>query len=300
MDDYHAFLEYLEYQRHYSKYTVDNYAKDLEDYFAYLKREGIAYKQIQYNDIRFYLAYLKEEKKEKPTTISRHLSSLRGFYNFLCANQKIENNYFLLVKGPRKEKNLPRFFEYNELEALFEVPDLKTSSGQRDRLILEILYATGCRVGELVKIKVCDILPYENKILIEGKGNKERYVYFGEYAKKILNIYLKDGYLKMNTKGSDFLFLNQRGSVLSTEGVRYLLDELIKKTSIKKHLSPHMIRHSFATHLLNEGCDLLSVQTLLGHESLKSTQVYTHVTMEHLKDVYYHSFPRAQDGKKKK
>ncbi len=294
MDEMENFLEYLEYQRHYSKYTVDNYRKDLESYFSYIEQENLSYLKIEPQDIRFYLAYMKEKKKEKPTSIARHLSALRGFYQYLVSEGKIDNNYFLLVKGPKKEKNLPRFFEYNELEALFEVPDLKTPIGQRNRLILEILYATGCRVGELVSIQIKDIKRQERKILILGKGKKERFLYYGENAEEILNLYLGDGYLQLNKKNSPYLFLNQKGQPLTTEGIRYILDTIIQQTSIHKHLSPHMIRHSFATHLLNEGCDLLSVQSLLGHESLKSTQIYTHVTTDRLKDVYYHSFPRAK------
>ncbi len=290
----YAFLEYLEYQRHYSKYTIDNYEKDILDYFSYLEKENINYLEIEYSDIRFYLGYLKEEKKEKATTINRHLSALRGFYQYLVKEKKIKNNCFLLVKGLKKPQNLPRFFEYNELETLFDVPDLKTALGQRNRLILELLYATGCRVGELVNIKVSDIFIKEQKILILGKGNKERYVYFGEYALKILELYLKDGREKINLYKSPYLFLNQHGRKITTEGVRYILDKLIEQTSVHKHISPHMLRHTFATHLLNEGCDLLSVQQLLGHESLRSTQIYTHVTMDRLKEVYYASFPRAK------
>ena len=293
-EDCFAFLEYLEYQRHYSKYTIDNYQKDLEDYFLYLKRENLSYLKIQYSDIRFYLSYLKEEKCAKATTINRHLSALRGFYQFLLREGKVKNNYFLLVKGPKKEKNLPRFFEYNELEELLNVPDIKTSLGQRNRLILELLYATGCRVGELVNIKIKDLFPEEKKILILGKGNKERYVYYGEYVEEILSLYLKEGRPKLNIQNSSYLLLNQHGKKLTTEGIRYILDQLIQQTSLHKHISPHMLRHTFATHLLNEGCDILSVQELLGHESLRSTQVYTHVTMDRLKDVYFERFPRAK------
>lgn len=293
-EDLDQFLEYLEYQRHYSKYTVDNYQKDIIDYLEFLEREQIEYLKIDYSDLKYYLTYLNEEKHEKATTINRHLSSLRGFYQFLLKEKKVKNNYFLLIKGPKKEKKLPRFFEYNELEALFSVSDLKTPQGQRNQLILEFLYATGCRVGELVNIKMNDISFNERKILILGKGNKERYVFYGEYAEDILKLYLKEGREKLNKYGSNYLFLNQQGRNITTEGIRYILDQMIKQTSLHKHISPHMLRHSFATHLLNEGCDLLSVQELLGHESLRSTQIYTHVSMDRLKDVYFHSFPRAK------
>ena len=174
------------------------------------------------------------------------------------------------------------------------IPDTNTALGQRDLLLLEMLYATGCRVGELVSIKVKDIDFNRRTILIIGKGNKERYLNYGEYCEDILKKYLKDGYLSLNINKSEFLFLNKNGGVLTERGVRFILDKIIKQTGINKNISPHMIRHSFATHLLNEGCDLLTVQKLLGHESIKATQIYTHVTTDRLKEVYYNSFPRAK------
>ena len=174
------------------------------------------------------------------------------------------------------------------------MPDTRTALGQRDLLILEMLYATGVRVGELVSIKVKDIDFSNRHIIILGKGNKERYVNFGEYCEDSLNEYLSDGRISLNSKDSEYLFLNNNGGELTERGVRFILDKLIKQTGINKNISPHMIRHSFATHLLNEGCDLLTVQKLLGHESIKATQIYTHVTTDRLKEVYYHSFPRAK------
>ena len=157
-----------------------------------------------------------------------------------------------------------------------------------------MLYATGVRVSELVNIKVSDIDEDGHSILVLGKGNKERYVTYGDYCSEILDLYLSDGYLKLNTNKSCYLFLNNNGGNLTDRGVRYILDRIIKHTSIQKNISPHMIRHSFATHLLNEGADLLSVQKLLGHESIKATQIYTHVTTDRLKEVYFRSFPRAK------
>lgn len=293
MQDVDLFLEYLEYQKHYSHYTVDNYKKDIDDYFSYLAKENISYLKIEYSDVRLYLMYLKDIKKQKSSTILRHLSSIRGFYRYLCSQKKVSSNVFSLISGPKQEKKLPRYFEYNELEELFEISDLTIPTGQRDRLILEILYATGIRVGELVQIKQEDVKIEKQQILIHGKGNKERIVNYGEYAKEILNLYLEDGYRKLNKQQSKYLFLNQQGRMLTTRGVSYLLEKMMKKTSIQKNISPHMLRHTFATHLLNEGCDILSVKELLGHESLSSTQVYTHVTTEQLKEIYHHKFPRS-------
>ena len=288
------YLDYLKYEKNYSSYTVINYNNDIEEYFLYLDRESINFLDVEYSDLRFYLMYLKDEKQDNNSSIDRKLSALRGFYKFLANNGTIKSNPFKLVNGLKKSKKLPRYFEYNELEELFNVCDLETPIGQRDRLLLEMLYATGVRVGELVSIKVSDIDLGTRNILILGKGNKERYVIYGEYCEEILKLYLNDGRVLLNKKDSDYLFLNKTGGNLGERGVRYILDNLIDKTSINKKISPHMIRHSFATHLLNEGCDLLTVQKLLGHESIKATQIYTHVTTDRLKEVYYNSFPRAK------
>lgn len=288
------YLDYLKYEKNYSKYTIINYSDDIEEFLDYIESEGLEFDKIVYSDIRFYLMYLKDNKQDNNSSIDRKLSSLRGFYKYLANNNIVKTNVFSLVNGPKKAKKLPRFFEYNELEELFNACDLSTSLGQRDRLILEMLYATGVRVGELVSIKVKDIDRSSRSILILGKGNKERYVTYGDYCSDILDLYLNDAYNKLNIKNSEYLFLNNNGGELTDRGVRYILDQVIKKTSLKKNISPHMIRHSFATHLLNEGADLLSVQKLLGHESIKATQIYTHVTTDRLKEVYFRSFPRAK------
>ena len=291
IDDY---LEFLKYQKNYSKYTITSYENDIMEYFDFINSEGLNFKDIEYSDIRFYLVYLKDTKKDNNSSIDRKLSTLRGFYKFLANEKVVKTNVFSLVSGPKKSKKLPRFFDYNELEEMFEVPDTNTVLGQRDLLLLEMLYATGCRVGELVSIKVKDIDFSKRTILILGKGNKERFLNYGDYCEDILKKYLNDGYLSLNKNNSEYLFLNNNGGVLTERGVRFILDKIIKQTGINKNISPHMIRHSFATHLLNEGCDLLTVQKLLGHESIKATQIYTHVTTDRLKEVYYNSFPRAK------
>lgn len=270
-----------------------SYKNDIEEFFSYLERESLSFLDINYDDLRFYLMYLKEEKNDSNSSIDRKLSGLRGFYKFLANEGYVSKNVFSLVNGPKKEKKLPRYFEYNELEELFNVCD-DTPMGQRDLLILEMLYGTGVRVGELVNIKVKDIDLSTKSILILGKGNKERIVTYGEYCSDALITYLNDGYHRLNIKNEEYLFLNKNGGVITERGVRYVLEQIIKKTSLNKNISPHMLRHSFATHLLNGGCDLITVQKLLGHESIKATQIYTHVTTDRLKEVYYNSFPRAK------
>lgn len=289
-----SYLDYLKYQKNYSDYTILSYKDDIIEYLDYLNSENLDYLDIEYSDIRFFLMYLKDTKKDNNSSIDRKLSSLRGFYKYMANEGIVKTNVFSLVNGPKKSKKLPRYFEYNELEEMFNIPDLTTPLGQRDRLVLEMLYATGVRVGELVSIKVSDIDLGRRNIIILGKGNKERFVTYGEYCEDSLKEYLKDGRLSLNTKDSEYLFLNNNGGQLTERGVRFILDKIIKQTGINKSISPHMIRHSFATHLLNAGCDLLTVQKLLGHESIKATQIYTHVTTDRLKEVYYKSFPRAK------
>lgn len=289
-----SYIDYLKFQKAYSDYTVESYYNDIVEFLNYCNQESLDYQKVEYSDTRIYLMYLKEQKKDTNATINRKLSALRGFYKYLVNQKVVESNVFNLLNGQKKAKKLPRYFEYNELEELFKVPDTNTDIGQRNLLILEMLYATGVRVGELVNIKIKDINKNSRQILILGKGNKERNVSYGEYCEDILNKYLLYGRVNLNKNNSEFLLLNHLGNQLTERGVRYILTELIKQTSLSKSISPHMIRHSFATHLLNEGCDLLSVQKLLGHESISATQIYTHVTTDRLKEVYYNSFPRAK------
>lgn len=285
------YLKYLKYEKRFSSDTVNSYEEDLVEFFNFLDKEDINVLKLTYDDIRFYLMEL-DSKKNKASTVSRKLSSLRGFYKFLINKDYINNNPFALIKSPKKEKKLPRFFYYNELEEMFNSIDITTSLGQRNRLILEVLYASGIRVSELVNIKISDI--NDETIRVIGKGNKMRIARIGDYAKEILDLFLSDGYIELNKYNSEYLFLNNNGKRLTTRGVRYILDEIIKNTTINKKISPHMLRHSFATHLLNEGCDILSVQELLGHESLTATAIYTHVTTDRLKDVYFKCHPRAK------
>ena len=257
-----SYLDYLLYQKSYSKYTVSSYKTDIIEFLNYCKKECIDYEKIEYSDTRLYLMYLKDARGDNNSSINRKLSSLRGFYKYLVNKNVIENNVFALLNGQKKSKKLPRYFEYNELEELFKVPDTSKATGQRDLLILEMLYATGVRVGELVNIKLKDINKSDRKILIFGKGSKERNVEYGEYCEDILNKYIKEGRPSLLKKENEYLFLNHLGDKLTERGVRYILNDLIKKTTITKNISPHMLRHSFATHLLNEGCDLLSAKTI--------------------------------------
>lgn len=288
MDKYiDKYLEYLTYQRHYSELTIAGYEEDLLFFKKYVDDNKVSFLDIDYAFIRKFYNYLDSCKYSK-NTISRRISSIRSFYKYLAREEYVSYNPFSLTKGPKKDKLLPKFLYYNELEELFNACDLSSFWGIRDRLLLEMLYATGMRVGELENVKLKDINLYDNSIKILGKGNKERIVYFGEYAREVL-----DMYLKQRDDSCEYLFINNHKKRLTSRGIRYILDRVVTKACLDTSVSPHMLRHSFATHLLNEGCDLLSVQELLGHESLRATQVYTHVTNDRLKDVYLKTHPRG-------
>lgn len=296
MEDLNEYIRELSINKNYSENTIEAYKRDLNEYFSYLKNNNKNYLSIDYDSIRKYLSYLND-KKDTNSTISRKISSLRGFYSYLRLNEKIKNNPFKLINLPKKEQKLPRFFYYNELEELFAACDTSTSLGQRNLAILEVLYATGTRVSELINIKLEDINFSEKQIKVLGKGNKERIVFLGEYAVDALEDYLNDGYLFLNKYNLDYVFLNHLGNKITRRGIEDILTKLIKKTSIDKKISPHMIRHSFATHLLNEGCDLESVQEMLGHESISATAIYTHVTDDRIKEIYFKAHPRVREEK---
>lgn len=286
------FIEYLKYQRNYSDFTCNNYKKDLNEYNSFILNNKINYKNMDYNDAKEYVIYLNK-KNDAKSTISRKLSSLRTFYKYLVLNNKVKSNPFLLVSSPKKEKRIPKFINYNNIEEILNVPNIKTKEGQRERVILEVLYASGVRVSELVNIKLKDIDFSNKNILIFGKGSKERLVSFGDYALEYINLYLKEGRnLLLDGVKSDYLIVGKKSEKLTTRRVEQIIDDIIKRTSIKLNITPHMFRHTFATHLLDNGCDLLVVQELLGHASLSSTEIYTHVSNEHLREVYLKCHPR--------
>ena len=286
------FIEHLKYQRNYSDFTCNNYKKDLNEYNSFILSNKINYKNMDYNEAKEYVIYLNK-KNDAKSTISRKLSSLRTFYKYLVLNNKVESNPFLLVSSPKKEKRIPKFINYNNMEEILNVPNIKTKEGQRERVILEVLYASGVRVSELVNIKLKDIDFSNKNILIFGKGSKERLVSFGDYALEYINLYLKEGRnLLLDGVKSDYLIVGKKSEKLTTRRVEQIIDDIIKRTSIKLNITPHMFRHTFATHLLDNGCDLLVVQELLGHASLSSTEIYTHVSNEHLREVYLKCHPR--------
>ena len=286
--DLTEYINYLRVNRNYSDYTLVNYENDIKEFFLFLNSEGLDYLDITYQDLRGLLEEYKN-KKYKSTSIRRKISSLKGFYKYLVRNNKININPFIYVTLPKKEKKLPKFLNTNEMDELFIPVDFDDFLRIRNRLIIELLYATGIRVSELVNIKLNDITDDSIKIL--GKGDKERIVFFNDVCKKYLDKYL----IKRNEISKcDYLIINHNGKNITTRMIRIIINDLIKQTSIMKHVSPHVIRHTFATHLLNNGCDLLTVQELLGHSSISTTGIYTHVSTEHIREVYYKTHPRSK------
>lgn len=288
------FLEYLKYEKNYSLLTINGYKEDLIFLNDYFNKENINFLEVEYQDIRLLYNFL-EDKHYSKNTIARHISSIRSFYKYLSFNKIINNNPFNMAHLPKKDKMLPKFLYYNELMEMFDSINLDNFYGKRNRCILEVLYATGVRVSELVNIKLSDIDFDNGTIKVIGKGNKERIVYFLDYPKKYMLDYIENGRnVMLNNKPCEYLFINKLGNKLTTRGVELIIKDIISKTSIKSNVTPHTIRHTFATHLLNEGCDIMSVKELLGHESLKATQVYTHITNEELRNIYLNCHPRSK------
>ena len=288
-----VFLSYLENQKGYSSHTILNYRNDLETFFVFLKREGISsFEEVDYRVIRNYLHFL-EEKKFAKTTVSRHISSLRSFYKYLVKEKVVIKNPMVFISNPKLDKKLPKFLYEREVEKLLSMPKLNHPKGIREALLLEFLYATGVRVSELCNVKIKDISFSDKSILILGKGEKERYVYFGSKLETLLKLYVKEARPFFEREKNDYLFLNDSGGQLHDRRVRTILDNLLKKSCADFHISPHMLRHSFATHMLNNGADLKTVQELLGHTDLSTTQIYTHISNERLRNVYLHAHPRA-------
>lgn len=288
------FVDYLNYERNYSKKTIESYKNELLNYNLFLQEKKLDFTNLKIDDARNYLKYL-DNLKYSNQTIAHSLSTLRSFYKYLYAKGLVNTNYFKLLKNPKKEKKLPNYLQMDEFLTIIRSVDKATPLGIRNALIVELLYATGLRVSELINIKLKDINKLEMQIKVLGKGNKERIVYYGEYAKECLDTYLKESRdILLNKKNSEYLFINNNGGNLTSRGVEYIIDKIVKESSIKHKISPHVLRHTFATHLLNEGADLRSVQELLGHASLSTTQIYTHVSMERLKKEYLKAHPRAK------
>ncbi len=288
------YVSYIRLEKNYSSYTVYEYEKDLQDFLAFLQQENIEQlDKVEYAVARLYVTRLYDRSYAR-SSISRKISAIRSFFKFINARYGIEDQAFRLLYHPKQEERLPAFFYQQELEKLFEVTMGEDFRSLRDRALLELLYATGIRVGELVEINIQDVDFYLGIVKVMGKGRKERFIPFGSYAEEALQDYMDNSRSQlMKQKKHTKLFVNLRGDALTDRGVRYILDGLMDKASLHTNITPHMIRHTFATHLLGAGADLRAVQELLGHSHLSSTQVYTHITNEHLRTTYLQTHPRA-------
>lgn len=287
------YLEYLKVERKYSNKTILSYKDDLIEYNEFLGNNFTNILNIDMNIVNNYMKYLYDRKITK-SSISRKLSSIRGLYNYLVREDIIKENHFNKIQNPKRELYLPKFLKDEELDKIFSVCNYNNPTEERDTLIIELLYATGVRVSELVNIKIKDINREEKLIKVLGKGNKERIVIYNNHTKKALDTYLKDGYNYFNKKSSEYLILNKNGNKLSERYIREIINKKVSQASLDIKISPHTLRHTFATDILENGADLMTVKELLGHESLNTTSIYTHITNEQIKKTYNLAHPRAK------
>lgn len=295
-----SFLDYLEFQRNYSPHTIKNYRRDLLEFDNYLTRDGqdrsVDPAKIDHISIRDFLSHLHQKKNAK-SSMARKLAAIRSFYRFLYSQGRVPANPARLVRNPRLPDRKPRFLSVHEVETILGLPEKDTDRGLRDRAILELLYASGLRVSELTQTNVEDLSLDQRLVKVYGKGKKERLVPFGSKAEKALRSYLGRRMTLLRRQKSalesNALFLNLRGSRLSARSVERNLQQYMKKSALLLNVHPHLFRHSFATHLLNNGADLRCIQELLGHKNLSTTQKYTHLSIEELLRVYRSSHPKA-------
>ncbi|HFC97427.1 MAG TPA: site-specific tyrosine recombinase XerD [Thermosulfurimonas dismutans] len=287
------FLTYLELERNLSSHTLEAYARDLKDFQTFLQKEGgITPEEAGTEDILLFLEELKRRGLSS-RTLARKLSALKSFYRFLELEERIEHNPLLLIEGPRLPRNLPKVLSVEEVERLLSAPDLSTPQGLRDRAMLETLYATGMRVSELVRLTFAQLNLSAGFVRIFGKGKRERLVPLGDLAREYLERYLREARpLLCGGKETPYVFLNRKGDPLTRQRFWQIIRDYARRAGITREISPHVLRHSFATHLLQGGADLRSVQMMLGHASLSTTQIYTHLHLRNLRAVHEKHHPR--------
>ena len=289
------YIKYLEVERNASPYTVRSYSTDLRDFREFLELEGIeSLEDVDRGVVRNYLSLLARGLDK--ASASRKLSAVRSFYRYLEGEEVISSNPLKNAPSLKLDKRLPSFLSIDEVLRLLQAPDTSTPLGQRDRAILELLYASGLRVSEIVNIDLDQVDLEVREVRVWGKGSKERVVLMGVPAARAIEYYLADGRARlMGKRTTNALFLNRYGERLSERSMQYMLDKYAKKAGLAKGIHPHTLRHTFATHLLDGGADLRVVQELMGHATLSSTQVYTHVTQSQARKVYLRAHPRARD-----
>lgn len=291
------YLEYLQFERRYANKTIESYQREINHFKRYLIREAInGYNEVDYFMLRGYLTCLFEENLSK-SSINHKLSALRGFFNYLLKEELINDNPFKLVESQKAAKRNPDFLFPEEILALLDSIETKDELGIRNKAMLELMYASGLRCSEVVNLQISNLDLNQMLLLIHGKGNKDRYVPFHEYARDCLIRYLEESRnnLMVKNEGHNFVFVNKFGNPLTNRGIEDIVDRITRQYDATKKIHPHTIRHSFATHLLNAGADIRTVQELLGHENLSTTQIYTHITKDHLKEVYLNAHPRSSE-----
>ncbi len=295
MDQYvEDFIHFLAVERGLSKNTLSAYERDLGDWLDYLELNTIS--RLEEVDYRVFVNYLQQEREKghKTATVSRHLSSIRSFFAYLQQEGIITADPAQLVDTPKPDRRLPKALSFQEVETLLSAPDIGKPYGIRDKAMLELLYATGIRVSELVALNVADLNLHASFLRCYGKGSKERIVPVGHYAMKALEQYLLTvRSILVKDSFEEALFVNHSGDRMTRQGFWKIIKKYAKVAGIRTPLSPHTLRHSFATHLLEKGADLRSVQEMLGHADIGTTQIYTHVTKTHLQKAYENSHPRA-------
>ena len=305
-----SYLVYLGTVRKLSPHTLESYGKDLEKYELYLSAQAVAAEKAGVADARGFVAWLTRQGLS-PRSINRMVSGDRGWYRFLERRGLVAANPFAEIRSLRTEKRLPSFLFEEEMARLVEMPSREPcADGEefwklRDRAVLETLYSTGCRISELVSLDLPDVDLKNRTARVMGKGSRERNLFLGEAAVEALREYMSRRTFHARTAApspgtedpSRALFINRRGGRVTDRGVRFILGEYLARANLGKHVTPHTFRHSFATHLLDRGADIRAVQELLGHASLSTTQVYTHVGLERLKKVYRRAHPHARDRK---
>lgn len=285
------FLQYLTDVKMVSSNTVLAYQTDLDEFALFLKEHNLSYLSLTKEDVRTYLKLLDQEKF-KNKSIARHLSALRSFYRYLEQKGVVENNVFEKIHNPKLNKPLPNTLNYEETEKLLHFDKLDTSWDIECYLVLELLYSTGLRVSELSDIKIGDIYKSDRRITVTGKGQKGRTVYYGEFAQDALDKYLSIRPSLLKKENHDYLLVNQRGGKLSRSSIFKMIEKKALSSGINHHLSPHTLRHTFATHLLANGADIKTVQELLGHENLGTTEIYTHLSNSYLQEEYRNKMMR--------
>ena len=288
------FMDYLQVERNASSYTTENYVKDLVQFHDFLKKQNVAeLSDVTYLMVRTFLAELQKQEYAK-RSVSRKLSALRSFFRFLVREEVIEVSPFHFIRTPKLDKKLPKFLYVEEMEELLQLPDRATPLGLRDIAILETLYASGMRVSELVGLDLKSLDLSLGVALVFGKGAKERYVPLGDHAVEAIKAYIQKSRVGLVADPTTpALFVNSRGTRISDRSIRRIVDQYVSLLSMTRKISPHSIRHSFATHMLEAGADLRTVQELLGHVNLSTTQIYTHITKDHLQSIYNRAHPRA-------